>query len=68
MTQAEECTKDSHTRIKVLVEELPGVQEVYWVVMAASAPRLPVSTFYQPSLVSSSAAKVSGFLCLPTEW
>ena len=66
-TRSEDCTTDSHTRVKGLGEELPGDKEGAWVVMAQPEPSLTASNFLHPNLGSLTMEKSPGFKGIPTE-
>ena len=60
-----ECSTALHARSREEGEEPPGGKEGFWVVMAAPAPILPLSFFFQPVLSGKAAEKVQGFQVIP---
>ena len=61
----QECNTASHTRLRELVEDLPGVKGRAWVVMAPSDILFPYYAFYQPVLGRATASKVNKFEGMP---
>ena len=59
------CSTASHACLKEEGEDPPGGKYGVWVVMAAPAPKLPLSAFFQPILSGKTAEMVQRFQGLP---
>ena len=67
MSSMDECNTASHTRSRVLGEDLPGVKKGGWVVLAPSAPRLSSAVFFQPVFSGATASKIQKIKVCPCQ-
>ena len=65
MSLHHECSTDYHTCSREEVEDPHRGKELYWVVMAAPAPRITLSGFFQTVLSATTALMIQGFQGLP---